>query len=263
MVQDPHRGYIVETILAKLKTLEKIFKQPNRFQIVGMSATLSGLETLKKWLHKTEVYESRHRPCPLTEYTLDLQSSILFQEPEPQHRVVVEIDDLAEEVKAHEKGPRSQEYETQKLRKPTNLKEVTSLSKFVRQQQGKQLVNLNSQVPLFPDDRDFLATVTCAYVRKKKAVLVFCPTRDGCSSTALKLSQLLPVQYVEYTPPPRVSGTTKPKPTPLAFSDLVSELQQIVKFVFTEKSKGKTLNREQVFDRALQEERLRLIEELK
>lgn len=68
---------------------------------------------------------------------------------------------------------------------------------------------------------------------------------------------------MEYTPPPRVSASTKPKPKPLEFTDLVSELQQIVKFVFTEKSKGKTLNREQVFDRTLQEERLRLIEELK
>ena len=31
LVQDPQRGYLVETIIAKLKTLEKIFKVPNRF----------------------------------------------------------------------------------------------------------------------------------------------------------------------------------------------------------------------------------------
>ena len=31
LVQDPQRGYLLETILAKLKTLEKIFNQPNRF----------------------------------------------------------------------------------------------------------------------------------------------------------------------------------------------------------------------------------------
>jgi hypothetical protein len=34
-----------------------------------MSATMSGLPTLKSWLD-TEVYESTYRPVPLTEYTL-------------------------------------------------------------------------------------------------------------------------------------------------------------------------------------------------
>ena len=60
----------METILTKLRMLEKVFKQPNRFQIVGMSATMSGLSNLKKWLDKTEVYECQMRPVPLTEYTL-------------------------------------------------------------------------------------------------------------------------------------------------------------------------------------------------
>jgi len=36
-----------------------------------MSATLSGLETLKVWLNETAVFECLHRPVPLTEYTLD------------------------------------------------------------------------------------------------------------------------------------------------------------------------------------------------
>lgn len=72
-----------------------------------MSATLSGLDTLKVWLDKTEVFESKHRPCPLNEYTLDLQSHSLFQEPDPQYRVVNHIDDLAEESKLLTRSPRS------------------------------------------------------------------------------------------------------------------------------------------------------------
>lgn len=71
----------METILSKLKTIEKIFNKPNAFQIVGMSATMSGLETLKAWLGETAVYECLHRPVPLTEYTLDTQSGYLFEEP--------------------------------------------------------------------------------------------------------------------------------------------------------------------------------------
>jgi hypothetical protein len=52
-----------------------------------MSATLSGLETLKVWLDKTSVYECTHRPVPLTEYTLDGNSGILWEEPPKAFRV--------------------------------------------------------------------------------------------------------------------------------------------------------------------------------
>lgn len=74
LVQDQQRGYLLETIIAKLKTMERIFNQPNRYQIVGMSATLSGLTTLKRWLDSTQVYQCNHRPVPLTEYTLDAKT---------------------------------------------------------------------------------------------------------------------------------------------------------------------------------------------
>jgi len=52
-----------------------------------MSATLSGLETLKVWLNETAVYECLHRPVPLTEYTLDSQSGTLFEEPARPFRI--------------------------------------------------------------------------------------------------------------------------------------------------------------------------------
>ena len=74
LVQDQQRGYLLETIIAKLKTIERIFNRPNAFQIVAMSATLTGLSTLKRWLDHTEVYECNHRPVPLAEYTLDATS---------------------------------------------------------------------------------------------------------------------------------------------------------------------------------------------
>ena len=72
---------MLEAIVAKLKTIERIFKEPNRFQIVGMSATLGGLNTLEKWLDKATIYHSDHRPVPLAEYTLDARSATLSLEP--------------------------------------------------------------------------------------------------------------------------------------------------------------------------------------
>ena len=74
LIQDEQRGWLLETILAKCKTLEHIFKRPNAFQIVGMSATMSGLNTLRDWLGETAVYECQHRPVPLSEYIIDVQA---------------------------------------------------------------------------------------------------------------------------------------------------------------------------------------------
>ena len=72
LIQDEGRGYLLESIIAKLRTIERIMKQPNRFQIVGMSATMSGLDTLQRWLDRTSIYQCNHRPVPLSEYTLNV-----------------------------------------------------------------------------------------------------------------------------------------------------------------------------------------------
>ena len=57
---------------------------------------------------------------------------------------------------------------------------------------------LMNTMPLVPNDPEYLATLTLAYLRKKKAVLVFCPTRDGCQKTAKHIADKLPVQFPEY-----------------------------------------------------------------
>ena len=57
---------------------------------------------------------------------------------------------------------------------------------------------MKKQIPLIEGDTDYIATITLAYVRKKKAVLVFCPTRDGCQKMAKFIANKLPVQFAEY-----------------------------------------------------------------
>ncbi|KAI5852311.1 P-loop containing nucleoside triphosphate hydrolase protein [Tricharina praecox] len=61
MVGDEHRGLILELLAAKLLCLEL------PVQIVGMSATLSNITVLGKWL-KAALYECNFRPVPLDEY---------------------------------------------------------------------------------------------------------------------------------------------------------------------------------------------------
>jgi superfamily II DNA helicase RecQ len=37
-----------------------------------------------------------------------------------------------------------------------------------------------------------------SYLRKKKAVLIFCPTKNQCEQVAKRLAMQLPIQYPEY-----------------------------------------------------------------
>ncbi|PNY28824.1 DNA polymerase theta [Tolypocladium capitatum] len=61
MVDDDHRGYLLELIATKLLSLE----QP--VQIIGMSATLPNMNLMAEWLD-AHCYETRYRPVPIEEH---------------------------------------------------------------------------------------------------------------------------------------------------------------------------------------------------
>ncbi|KAL6828360.1 P-loop containing nucleoside triphosphate hydrolase protein [Trichoderma camerunense] len=61
MIDDDHRGYLLELIATKLLSLE----QP--IQIIGMSATLPNANLVAKWLN-AHSYETRYRPIPIEEH---------------------------------------------------------------------------------------------------------------------------------------------------------------------------------------------------
>ncbi|KAG5989317.1 hypothetical protein E4U54_004359 [Claviceps lovelessii] len=61
MIDDDHRGYILELIATKLLSLDQ------RLQIIGMSATLPNLDLLATWLN-AHSYETRYRPVPIEEH---------------------------------------------------------------------------------------------------------------------------------------------------------------------------------------------------
>lgn len=71
LMLDEGRGFLLECLISKLRTLQKINNPNNKhFQVIGMSATMSGLDKLKEWLD-TEIYECKFRPVPLSEYILN------------------------------------------------------------------------------------------------------------------------------------------------------------------------------------------------
>ncbi len=72
LIGDPHRGYLLELLLTKLLLLSG--ENPDdKIQIVGMSATLSNLPVLARWL-QAAIYTSEFRPIPLTEIVFSQDS---------------------------------------------------------------------------------------------------------------------------------------------------------------------------------------------
>ncbi|KAJ5964092.1 Helicase C-terminal [Penicillium vulpinum] len=61
MLDDEHRGYLLELMVTKLLLLQQ------NIQIVGMSATLSNTEMLAEWMN-AKFYISTFRPIPIDEY---------------------------------------------------------------------------------------------------------------------------------------------------------------------------------------------------
>ncbi|CAF4814385.1 unnamed protein product [Pieris macdunnoughi] len=68
LLGDPHRGYILELLLTKVKYISAQLEDV-QIQIIGMSATLPNLEVLSNWLDG-ELYVTEFRPIPLDEFCL-------------------------------------------------------------------------------------------------------------------------------------------------------------------------------------------------
>ncbi|KAL4898218.1 hypothetical protein BDV59DRAFT_166419 [Aspergillus ambiguus] len=61
MLDDEHRGYLIELMVTKLLLLQQ------NIQIIGMSATLSNTELLAEWIN-ANYFVSTYRPVPIDEY---------------------------------------------------------------------------------------------------------------------------------------------------------------------------------------------------
>ncbi|XP_046737079.1 DNA polymerase theta [Diprion similis] len=65
LLGDPHRGYLLELLLTKLKYMT-LREEHVKIQLIGMSATLPNLSVLAEWLD-AELFSTEFRPVPLNE----------------------------------------------------------------------------------------------------------------------------------------------------------------------------------------------------
>lgn len=93
LLGDSSRGYLLELLLTKLRYMSLKSEDIN-MQLIGMSATLSNLDLLSKWLN-AELYTTTFRPIPLQEYCL--LSNNIFDTQFKLYRNLQTLPDLVED----------------------------------------------------------------------------------------------------------------------------------------------------------------------
>lgn len=151
MVADPHRGYLLELLLTKLRyaagegnvqsssgessgTSSSKSDSTHGLQIVGMSATMPNVAAVAEWLHAA-LYQTEFRPVPLEEYIK--VGSIIYNK---------------------------------------NMEIVKTMSKAA---------------DLGGKDPDHIVELCNEIVQEGNSVLLFCSSRKGCESTARHVSKYL------------------------------------------------------------------------
>lgn len=153
MIDDDHRGYLLELLATKLLSLDD-----HAVQIIGMSATLTNIQLLATWL-QAHYYETHYRPVPIEEH-LVCEGRIYAAGTTTQL------------IKAATQANEAQTSQTQ-----------SSALGVIASSSAKELQDpvLNSVVALANE------TARAGY-----GVLVFASSRAGCESDALLISRVLP-----------------------------------------------------------------------
>ncbi|KAI8632054.1 P-loop containing nucleoside triphosphate hydrolase protein [Xylariaceae sp. FL1651] len=153
MIDDDHRGYLMELIATKLLCME------HRVQIIGMSATLANIEILSKWLN-AHIYKTFYQPVPIEEHLVH-EGNIY---PASGTRGILKT---ASQLRSDSSIGRGDSH-------PVRTIQTSQHKEF-------QDPVLNAVVAL-----------TNETARSGYGVLVFCSSRQGCESDACLISRVLP-----------------------------------------------------------------------
>ncbi|KAI0432995.1 P-loop containing nucleoside triphosphate hydrolase protein [Xylaria sp. FL1042] len=154
MVDDDHRGYLMELIATKLMSLD------HSVQIIGMSATLANIEVLSTWLN-AHMYRTFYRPIPVEEH-------------------------LVHEGKIY---PASN---TRRMLKTASQLQQTSSSAFELHSQSVRTIQASPHKELQDPVLNAVVALANETVRSGYGVLIFCSSRQGCESDARIISRILP-----------------------------------------------------------------------
>ncbi|KAL5338985.1 hypothetical protein BJX70DRAFT_408439 [Aspergillus crustosus] len=154
MLDDEHRGYLLELMVTKLLLLQQ------DIQIVGMSATISNTELLAEWIN-ARYFISTYRPVPVDEYLI--YNNAIY--PAASSRQLFQT--IAKLTSTEKPSFRDAVIPQRKIKMST-FKELTNPM-------------TNAMVAMAID------TVTAGY-----GALVFCGSRQGCQIHAALISEAMP-----------------------------------------------------------------------
>ncbi|RDW85015.1 putative DNA-directed dna polymerase protein [Coleophoma cylindrospora] len=156
MIDDDHRGYLLELLGTKLLSLEQ------KVQIIGMSATLQNPEILAQWLNNALYYESKYRPVPVEEHLVFDNTVYAAASSSSFYKTATQL---------------------QLTQSKTAAQAVPAPLRIIKYSEHSELKNplINAVVALANE------TARAGY-----GALVFCSSRTGCETDALLISQVLP-----------------------------------------------------------------------
>ncbi|RJE20334.1 DNA polymerase theta [Aspergillus sclerotialis] len=157
MLDDEHRGYLLELMVTKLLLLKQ------DIQIIGMSATLSNTEMLAEWMN-AKFYISTYRPVPIDEY-LVYENAIY---PAATSRQLFQ--------------------KVSKLNAAASISDAIPPHRIIASSSSREFSNpmTNSMVALAID------TAAAGF-----GALVFCGSRQACQIHAAVISEAMPVLGVD------------------------------------------------------------------
>ncbi|EXJ64515.1 DNA polymerase theta subunit [Cladophialophora yegresii CBS 114405] len=161
MINDEHRGYLMELLATKLMALET---SDSKVQMVGMSATLPNPQLLAQWL-KAKFYVAKYRPIPVEEH-------------------LVYENAIYPTANAKEFSRTASQLTTKDAISTPRPKPQRTIQRSTHHEMGNPLTN--AVVALAVD------TALAGH-----GALVFCSSRLGSEKTALLISDALPTDHVD------------------------------------------------------------------
>ncbi|OCT54002.1 putative DNA polymerase theta [Cladophialophora carrionii] len=161
MINDEHRGYLMEILATKLMALET---PESKVQMVGMSATLPNPQLLAQWL-RAKFYVAKYRPIPVEEHLVYENAIYPTANAKEFFRTASQLT-----TKDAMSTPRPQPQRT--------------IQRSTHHELGNPLTN--AAVALAAD------TALAGH-----GALVFCSSRMGSEKTALLISDALPTDHVD------------------------------------------------------------------
>lgn len=156
MLDDEHRGYILELMASKVLSLNE------NVQLIGMSATLRNPQLLAKWL-QARFYISQYKPVPIEEHLVFDNAIYPASTSSMFYKTAAQLHNSAQSQEHSQSSP--------------------SPCRIIQPSNSKELKNplLNSVVSLAHE------TAQAGY-----GALVFCSSRLGCERNASLISLVLP-----------------------------------------------------------------------